>query len=476
METVSIIVPAYNGADLLGQTIESVLAQTYPHLELIVVNDASPDHTEEVVRRYSDPRVRYIRHEQNQGANQAWLTGLRAATGAFVACLDQDDLFHPEKLQEHMKLYQEHPAAGFSYNGRFELLSSDESVRGIWQSPPTVTLADLVLGFPFAPSDMIIRREWALMDGLWEDNDSVHGNETLVNGAEYVYCGRLYYAGCQFAGIPRPLNYRRYHAGRVLSKLAARCRSEIRCQAIVLDDPRCPPEVQALRPQAYRNTYLGFASLAFTQREFALGYEYLQSAAQWDPAILQGTPAPLVQAIVTRAIPGDTQQIEALLREVFANLPADLAGLRSQLDWAVGRSHLLHGAKALLWGQKSEGAYHLKRAIALKATLDEDFQHELAHQLAVFEGEFGKSASKAVLRTWQPYLIQLDSGRAFHQMVASYLANRAFHRFRSGDYANVPASVLQAMWRDPRYIFNRGMVSIMAKSIYALPGKRPAAA
>lgn len=472
METVSIIVPAYNGAELLGQTIESVLAQTYPYLELIVVNDASPDHTEEVVRRYADARVRYIRHEQNQGANQAWLTGLRAATGAFVACLDQDDLFHPEKLQEHMQLYQARPEVGFSYNGRFELLSSTESVRGIWQCPPTVTLADLVLGFPFAPSDMILRREWALLEGLWEDNDSVHNGETLVNGAEYVYCGRLYYAGCQFAGIPRALNYRRYHAGRVLSKLAARCRSELRCQAHVLDDPRCPPDIQALRPQAYLNTYLGFASLAFTQGEFALGYEYLQEAVRCDPQILQGTPAPIVQTIVQRAIPGDTRKLEELLRAIFAHLPADLAQLRPQLDWALGRSHLSFGAKALLWGQKDDGAYHMARAVALKAVIDDGFMHELSHQLAIFEREFGKSAAEAVLTTWKVYLAKFNEGRAAHHLAGSYLANRAFHRFRTGDYANVPLSVLQAMWSDPRYILNRGMMSIMAKSIYALPGRR----
>ena len=69
--TVSVITPAYNGADHLGEAIQSVLDQTYPHSELIVVDDASTDETPEIVRRFDDPRLKYIVHKENRGPDVA---------------------------------------------------------------------------------------------------------------------------------------------------------------------------------------------------------------------------------------------------------------------------------------------------------------------------------------------------------------------------------------------------------------------
>ena len=68
---VSVIVPAYNNAEFLGATIQSVLDQSYPHFELIVVNDASPDNVGEVVQQFRDPRMRTIVHAQNKGLSAA---------------------------------------------------------------------------------------------------------------------------------------------------------------------------------------------------------------------------------------------------------------------------------------------------------------------------------------------------------------------------------------------------------------------
>ena len=68
---VSVIVPVYNNAEYLGDALNSVLNQTYPNFELIVVNDASPDHTDTVVKSFKDSRIKYIVHEKNQGLSAA---------------------------------------------------------------------------------------------------------------------------------------------------------------------------------------------------------------------------------------------------------------------------------------------------------------------------------------------------------------------------------------------------------------------
>jgi glycosyltransferase involved in cell wall biosynthesis len=86
--TISVIIPCYNGAEFLAETIESVRRQTYPPLEVIVVDDGSTDNTGEVVARY--PEVKYIR-QKNQGGGVARNTGLRESKGDYLVFQDQDD-------------------------------------------------------------------------------------------------------------------------------------------------------------------------------------------------------------------------------------------------------------------------------------------------------------------------------------------------------------------------------------------------
>jgi len=98
MVEVSVIIPTYNRAGFLQTSIESVLGQTHGDLEVIVVDDGSSDHTGEVVAALDDARVRYLRHGQNRGAAAARNTGLKHASGKYVAFQDSDDEWLPEKL------------------------------------------------------------------------------------------------------------------------------------------------------------------------------------------------------------------------------------------------------------------------------------------------------------------------------------------------------------------------------------------
>lgn len=465
--TVSVIVPTYNGAASIGDTIQSVLGQTYPHFELIVVDDASPDNSGEVVKAFKDARLRYIRHEQNGGPHRAWLTGLEASRGHFVACLDQDDVYHPEKLSEHMRLYAAKPETGLSYNGRFEVSDGANTVRGIWQPPPTLTLADLILGFPFAPSDMIIRREWAMREDIWADNDS-YDEVVVVNGAEYVYCGRLWFAGCKFAGVPRALNGRRHVEGRRLSHLAARCRGEIRCQETVLNDPRCPDEVRALRSTALSNTYIGFAFLAFHQDEDALGYQWLQEAIALQPALGQGSPAPALVAISGRTGPTDTRDLEPLWQRVFDGLPSDLAHLRPQAQWLMATSHLTHGTRALMWDDVDAGARHLDRARALGAVVDSALAYRLRYLLAMVDRELGEEKAIEVRERWLLHLERLTSTVSLRAILEDYVLDQAFDRYAVGDRSRVPGAALRAMRQNPRHLLNRGLISILFRSVFSM--------
>lgn len=97
---VSVVIPTYNRAHLIGRAIQSVLNQTYQNFEIIVVDDASRDNMEEVVKSFSDMRIRYIRHNKNKGGAAARNTGIRVAAGEYISFLDDDDEFLPEMLEK----------------------------------------------------------------------------------------------------------------------------------------------------------------------------------------------------------------------------------------------------------------------------------------------------------------------------------------------------------------------------------------
>ena len=104
---ISCIIPVFNGERYLGEALDSILAQTYRPIEIIVVDDGSTDGTGELVARYGD-RIRYFR-QNNEGAPTARNAGLSAARGAFVAFLDSDDLWHPDKLERQMARFEARP-------------------------------------------------------------------------------------------------------------------------------------------------------------------------------------------------------------------------------------------------------------------------------------------------------------------------------------------------------------------------------
>ncbi len=110
---VSIITPLYNCEDIIRETIGSVLAQTYPHLELIIVDDVSTDNSREVVKEYvaKDKRIKLIELSENGGAAIARNKGIEVAEGRFIAFLDSDDLWKETKLEKQVNFMLENDYA-----------------------------------------------------------------------------------------------------------------------------------------------------------------------------------------------------------------------------------------------------------------------------------------------------------------------------------------------------------------------------
>ena len=106
---VSIITPAYNSGKFIGETIASVQAQTYPHWEMIIVDDCSTDQTQEIVARYqeNDARIKCWRLDANSGAAVARTEAMKLAVGQYMAFLDSDDLWMPDKLEKQITWMEE---------------------------------------------------------------------------------------------------------------------------------------------------------------------------------------------------------------------------------------------------------------------------------------------------------------------------------------------------------------------------------
>jgi glycosyltransferase involved in cell wall biosynthesis len=104
---VSVCLPAYNGEEHIARAIESVLGQFHHNLELVIVDDHSTDRTSDIIRRYSDPRIRVIVNESRLGQKNNWNKALLEATGKFIKLLPQDDILYPACLEKEVEAFMD---------------------------------------------------------------------------------------------------------------------------------------------------------------------------------------------------------------------------------------------------------------------------------------------------------------------------------------------------------------------------------
>lgn len=138
-ELVSVIMPSYNTGDFIKETIKSVMVQTYPTWELIIVDDCSTDNTDEVVSEFmEDSRIRYIKNEYNSGAAVSRNRALREAKGKWIAFLDSDDLWEPDKLQKQI-LFMKNNGYHFTYTNYIEIDEQSKANGKSVTSPKRIT-------------------------------------------------------------------------------------------------------------------------------------------------------------------------------------------------------------------------------------------------------------------------------------------------------------------------------------------------
>lgn len=155
---VSVVIPVYNARDVIGETIETVLAQTWTDREIVVVDDGSSDGSGDIVRSFGE-RVRYVRQE-NGGVARARNRGIAESTGEYVALLDHDDLWHPTKLDRQVAVLDGRPEVGMVVTdvAHLDREGKPMGVIGAGYNPSEAFARLFVRGFVPTPSAAMIRR------------------------------------------------------------------------------------------------------------------------------------------------------------------------------------------------------------------------------------------------------------------------------------------------------------------------------
>lgn len=264
---VSVVIPSYNSARWVGEAIESVLGQSFPDWELLLVDDGSTDNTRAVVARYTDPRVRYI-YQENQERSAARNRGVREAQGAFVAFLDADDLWLPEKLAEQVKVFEREPAVGLVYAGTYVV---EEDGRPFFQQRcqhrgfvvrPLLVEDNIVAG---SASSAMVRRECFERVGYWDETLAVCEDWEM-----WLRIARSYL----FDFVPQPLVKVRTHGNNTQKQAEKMRRGTLDFFARVLANPALENEVRPLRRRVRSLAFFMVGRAFYAAREMGLARRY----------------------------------------------------------------------------------------------------------------------------------------------------------------------------------------------------------
>jgi glycosyltransferase involved in cell wall biosynthesis len=260
---VSVIIPTYNRADLLIQTLQSVVSQRYADFETLVVDDGSSDNTADVIAALGDSRIRYVRQAHSGLPAVGRNTGMQLANGEYIAFLDSDDLWLSDKLASQVELMDSHPELALSYTNCYRFKADPTRYHPVPMLQPQAMLSghafDQLYACQAIPNLTVMLRSSVRDEvGQFDEDPQLKANE------DYEYWLRIA-ARFPIDHLPQPLALYREHAAGI-SK-AAVATNQAKLYLIELLDQLYPRV--AVRLQDKRRRWLA-------QVTYALGRAYLR--------------------------------------------------------------------------------------------------------------------------------------------------------------------------------------------------------
>jgi glycosyltransferase involved in cell wall biosynthesis len=209
---VSVVIPTFNRAKLIGRAVRSILSQNYPDLEVIIVDDASTDNTRDRIKtlQQADRRIQYFRLDSNRGAQAARNTGIQAAKGEYIAFLDSDNEWLPRKLQRQMILFSHRAdSLGAVYCGYWEVSASGDMLNEYMPRYRGLVYKQALGDWLTDTSTLVVRKDIL---------ERIHGfDENIRAYQEWDLCIRLA-RECEFDFVPECLTLYHQHALPSISK------------------------------------------------------------------------------------------------------------------------------------------------------------------------------------------------------------------------------------------------------------------
>jgi glycosyltransferase involved in cell wall biosynthesis len=206
---VSVVMPTYNCASYIVRSVQSAIDQTYQDWEIIIIDDGSTDNTRQVLAPYLD-LIQYI-YQDNQGVAIARNRGCELAKGEFLAFLDADDFFLPEKLEKQVACFDANPTLNLVQTGWLMVGKKDEGIYGVqpWKSAPKLDLETLILYKSVLSSAIMLRREW------WKRLGGFDPRFSTSEDLDFVL--RLALKGCKSVWLQEVLTCYRQHDKNMMS-------------------------------------------------------------------------------------------------------------------------------------------------------------------------------------------------------------------------------------------------------------------
>jgi glycosyltransferase involved in cell wall biosynthesis len=288
---VSVILPVYGVEKYIAETVRSVLAQTFSDFELLIIDDGSPDRSLEICRQFTDSRIRIIQ-QQNRGLSGARNTGIRHAQGEYLAFLDGDDLWAPEKLEKQVAHLDHSPTVGLSFS-RSAFIDEIGKDLKTYQMPQLtgITAGYLLCCNPVGNgSAPVVRQEVFQAIGKVAASGEVGYFDESLRRAEDIECWLRIAIQTPWLieGIPEPLTLYRVNAGGLSASLLQQLAS---WEAVIEKTRRYAPElITQWEPiaRAYQLLYLARTAVRLQIRDLAVSLVHWAIAAY--PSILLKEP------------------------------------------------------------------------------------------------------------------------------------------------------------------------------------------
>ena len=278
---VSVVIPVYNCPDYVGQAVESVLNQTNCNCEVIVVDDGSEAETRLKLQPYRK-QIHYL-YQENQGVAAARNRGIEMAQGEFVAFLDHDDFFLPNKLALQVSCFDAQPQVGMVHTGWRRVNQKGEPIQDVkpWHWVPILDLENWVRWMPILLSAMMFRREWLQEVGGLDTKYKQASDLDLVQ--------RLALMGCETAWVQEiTVCYREHDRNDSLNTpLQAEESWRVRDQFFARSD--LPIEVRRLERECRYRTLVWVAWRLYCTGYLTLMIEYLEKSLDYSPYSLTKT-------------------------------------------------------------------------------------------------------------------------------------------------------------------------------------------